>query len=231
MKTYFQLYYEKNKEKRRVQAKEYYLKNKEKCLENSKAWAKRNKEKVRLASKNWARKDYLDNPDKYKEYRKTDIVKKARKRYYESHKEECSNASVRRSKERFNSDPLYKLTCVLRARIHGAFRYNLSEKADKSFSLLGCTAEKAKKYLEKQFSEDMNWGNHGKLWEIDHIKPISSFNLTDEAEQKKAFNFTNLQPLYKIDNRKKGSREVIQSDPYGDIRKQAEMSCSPRKRK
>jgi len=209
MKTYFQLYYEKNKEKRKAQTKAYYAKNKEKCLETSKAWAKSNKEKVRLASREWARKDYAENPVKYEEYRKTDTVKKARKRYYYSHKEQCIQATVQRNKERVKTDSLYKLKCVLRARLHGAFRYNLSNKASKSFTLLGCTAKEAKQYLEKMFKSDMNWENHGELWEIDHIIPIASFDLSSETEQKKAFNFKNLQPLYKIENRKKGSRDVI----------------------
>lgn len=209
MKTYFQLYYEKNREKRKAQAKAYYEKNKEKCLDTSKRWAENNKEKVRMASRNWARKDYALNPKKYEEYRKTDIVKKARKRYYDSHKDECTMATVKRNKERIKTDSLYKLTCVLRARLHGAFRYNLSSKAYKSFSLLGCTAKEAKEYLEKMFKSDMNWENHGKLWEIDHIIPISSFDLSREFEQIEAFNYKNLQPLYKIENRKKGSRVVI----------------------
>lgn len=209
MKTYFQLYYEKNREKRKAQTKAYYEKNKEKCLETSKRWAKNNKEKVRLASKEWASKDYANNPTKYEEYRKTDIVKQARKRYYDSHKEKCNKAVAKRNKERIKTDSLYKLTCLLRARLHGAFRYNLSSKVAKSFSLLGCTAKEAKEYLEKMFKSDMNWENHGILWEIDHIIPIASFDLSKESEQRKAFNYKNLQPLYKIENRKKGSRVVI----------------------
>ena len=26
----------------------------------------------------------------------------------------------------------------------------------------------------------MSWGNHGEIWEIDHIKPCASFDLTDK---------------------------------------------------
>jgi len=49
----------------------------------------------------------------------------------------------------------------------------------------------------------MNWENHGKLWEIDHIIPITRFNLLDPEEQKKAFHFSNTQPLNWRENRKK----------------------------
>jgi hypothetical protein len=43
----------------------------------------------------------------------------------------------------------------------------------------------------------MTWENHGDIWEIDHIQPCSSFNLTQEIEQQKCFYYTNLQPLFK----------------------------------
>lgn len=43
----------------------------------------------------------------------------------------------------------------------------------------------------------MNWDNHGEIWEIDHIKPCDSFNLTDIEQQKQCFHYTNTQPLFK----------------------------------
>ena len=51
----------------------------------------------------------------------------------------------------------------------------------------------------------MTWENHGE-WHIDHIKPCSSFNLIDIEEQKQCFHYSNLQPLWKIDNLTKGSK-------------------------
>jgi len=71
--------------------------------------------------------------------------------------------------------------------------------------LLGCTIKEFKQHIESQFSEGMSWDNHGE-WHIDHIKPISSFDLTQEAEQKKAFHYLNVQPLWAIDNMRKGSK-------------------------
>ena len=43
----------------------------------------------------------------------------------------------------------------------------------------------------------MNWSNHGTIWEIDHIIPCDSFDLTKLEEQEKCFHFSNLQPLFK----------------------------------
>ena len=51
----------------------------------------------------------------------------------------------------------------------------------------------------------MTWKNYGE-WHIDHIKPCSKFNLTDEEEQKKCFNYKNLQPLWASENTSKGAK-------------------------
>ena len=49
----------------------------------------------------------------------------------------------------------------------------------------------------------MSWSNHGKVWEIDHIKPCASFNLSNFEQQKQCFHYTNLQPLTIFENRSK----------------------------
>ena len=41
-------------------------------------------------------------------------------------------------------------------------------------------------------------------WHIDHIKPCAKFELTNKEEQLKCFHYTNLQPLWALDNIKKG---------------------------
>ena len=78
-------------------------------------------------------------------------------------------------------------------------------------NLLGCTIPEFKVHIEKQFTNGMSWDNHGRkkslmVWEIDHIRPCSSFDLTKAEDQRACWHYTNLQPLWKLDNLSKGSK-------------------------
>ena len=75
----------------------------------------------------------------------------------------------------------------------------------KSVQLLGCTYDEARRHIESQFRDGMTWSNYGKVWEIDHIRPISSFDLSDPSQRMMAANFCNLQPLLVAENRAKSA--------------------------
>lgn len=110
-------------------------------------------------------------------------------------------------KKRKSIDPQFKLMKTLRSRLNSALYRKDAKKLASTLELVGCSILELKKYLETQFTEGMNWNNHGK-WHIDHIRPCSSFNLLIESEQKKCFHYTNLQPLWAIDNLSKGNRYI-----------------------
>lgn len=72
---------------------------------------------------------------------------------------------------------------------------------------LGCSIANLKLYLESKFTEGMSWDNYGRSgWHIDHIVPLSHYDLTDREQLLKACHFTNLQPLWAKDNYRKGAR-------------------------
>ena len=79
-------------------------------------------------------------------------------------------------------------------------------------SMLGCTLAEARAHIEAQFRPGMSWENHGE-WEIDHIRPVASFDLTDPDQARAAAHFTNLQPLWSVENRRKGVRWNLAATP------------------
>lgn len=61
------------------------------------------------------------------------------------------------------------------------------------------------RHLERNFQKGMTWKNTDK-WHIDHIVPLAKFDLTKPEEVARASHWTNLQPLWKEENLKKGAR-------------------------
>lgn len=75
---------------------------------------------------------------------------------------------------------------------------------ESSEQLLGCTLNEYKAFIEKQFEQGMKWENWGQ-WSIDHIKPISSFDLCDPLQRLKAFHHSNTRPVWSNVNLKKSA--------------------------
>jgi hypothetical protein len=101
--------------------------------------------------------------------------------------------------------PEFRIACSLRSRIQVALKRALANKSNNSITLLGCSAGFYRNYLETLFQPGMSWENYGD-WHIDHILPLTSFDLTDKAQQLVAFNFKNTQPLWAFDNLSKGAK-------------------------
>lgn len=105
-----------------------------------------------------------------------------------------------RDKNRRVKDLKFKTITGLRSIMRNAILYGTDN--PRLLRYLGCTPEQAKTYLEKQFKEGMVWENTA----IDHIIPLISYNPFDPIQMEKAFNFRNLQPLFKRDNSVKGTK-------------------------
>jgi hypothetical protein len=106
-------------------------------------------------------------------------------------------------KNRRDSDVNFRIAFNIRARVSRALSLNF--KKTSTIKSLGCSIEQLKKYLESQFQPGMSWNNYGK-WHIDHIRPLSSFDLTCVKQFKQACHHANLQPLWARDNLCKGSK-------------------------
>jgi hypothetical protein len=136
------------------------------------------------------------------EYRKNhvDSIKKYREQWYLAHGKKYFREYRR---FRTETDIQVRLAARLRSRLYYALKRG--QKTGSAIQDLGCSIAEFERYFESLFTEGMSWSEvrSGKI-HIDHIIPISAFDLTDPNEVKKACHYTNLQPLWAIDNLRKG---------------------------
>lgn len=170
--------------------KNYYQKNKMRISKRTAAYKKKNSDKIKLSDKKY----YLDNKDKKAEYDRS---------YHEKNKSRISEKRRVRVRNKRAVDPLEKIKHNLRTGICQAFKVKSWRKSGPTEKLLGISFDLAKAHLEVQFKAGMSWENYGK-WHIDHIIPMASAKTKEEMEL--LCHYTNLQPLWAIDNIRKGAR-------------------------
>ena len=74
-------------------------------------------------------------------------------------------------------------------------------------SLTGADWSTFSAWIESKFQDGMTWDNYGR-WHIDHDKACAHFDLTKPEQQEECFHYTNLQPLWGLENIKKGSKII-----------------------
>ena len=153
------------------------------------------------------KRDYRNNNPEFKAkiYLKDNEKKRERYKTDEKFRKNTIDRTSKRIIERFNTDLNYRLRMLLRGRIRSVMKTKNAKKNSQIYKLLGCSLEYFKKHMENQFSSGMSWSNIGK-WHIDHIYPLSKFDLTKLEEQKKAFHYSNMQPLWAKDNLQKSAK-------------------------
>jgi hypothetical protein len=176
-KAYYSEYNSRRKEEQKIYIRKYYAKHCQRLKEYSRSYAKENSEKVR----------------------------ECRRRYNAANAEKVRQYSREWTRRREASDHLYRLIRVVGCRINSAVRSSKSRKSGRTIVLLGCSPAELALHLEKKFKRGMGWHNRPE-WHIDHVVPLAAFNLADAAEQRAAFHYSNLQPLWRHENLRKGAR-------------------------
>ncbi len=171
------------------------------------------RQKRNISSKRGHDKWYANPENRFK---KSEYLQEQMKNNYE-HRRQISRRSKLKNKEnrklreklRMQTDMGYKIMNYQRGYIKKILKQREVRKSLKTHKLLGCTNSELKEYLEKQFVEGMTWENHSQYgWHVDHIQPLNVFDLSDPEQQRIAFHYTNLRPLWWKDNlsRNKGIR-------------------------
>ena len=94
------------------------------------------------------------------------------------------------------------LVLLQRKRLNQILKLTNITKTKPSIEYLSCSGEYFKEYIEKKMIDGMMWDNI----HLDHIKPISKFNLENMDDLLDCCHYSNFQPLLACDNMSKGSK-------------------------
>lgn len=124
--------------------------------------------------------------------------------------------------KRRRTNPEVRLAQYVRNRVNALLRGKV--KSARALDMVGCSMSDLRQHLEAQFSDGMTWRNHGigsGRWNIDHVRPLASFDLADPEEQKLAFHFSNLKPEWSDANQEKSSNW------NGRLWRHSDHACQP----
>ena len=134
----------------------------------------------------------------------------------------CKTCKNKKLTEYYKSNPskrVYNKELQLKRYQKNKVTFNFSRRMRKSLNgikeskswetLVNYSLEDLKLHLEKQFTNGMSWDNYGE-WHIDHILPISSFNIQDYNDEyfQKCWSLENLQPMWAVENIKKSNKII-----------------------
>jgi len=170
-----------------------------------KTYRDNNKELVRKRAREWARKWRKENPQLALERDKT---------YQVRYRKQRALYNREYTKRRKKTDIKFKLRRYMSSMIASRLRQRLASKnGERGLKYLNYNIPELIIHLEKDFQLGMTWKNYGK-WHIDHIIPDSHFNYKSvyDVGFQKSWSLDNLQPLWAVDNLKKGKKKcVVQS--------------------
>lgn len=182
-----------------------FVKTKNSCKECESIYKKEHRLKNKELIKSKSKKYYLDNKDSIKSRMSSNYENgrekklEYQKKYASLNKEKISKYKMEYQRNRRKTDPVFKMKYVVARLIRNSFKTKGLSKNKKTIDILGCDIEFFKIYIEEKFIDDMNWSNHGVVWDIDHIIPLTTAK--DEKDVIILNHYSNLQPLDSYINR------------------------------
>lgn len=174
--------------------RKYYLQNKQRISELVGLGYQRNKETI------------LNRNANYRKTRKSETVE-YNKKYYEANRESIVIKTYQRKKHRLETDPYFRMKCLLSSRIRNAInRYSITGKT-KSCSEYGVDFDAIYSRIGPRPSKQHH---------LDHIIPLTLFDLSNHEHVRLANIPNNLRWVKSEVNLKKNRSiqvELINSDP------------------
>jgi len=157
------------------------------------------------------RKEYKKRYEAELYQAKRDQILEYSKEYYQRVKDSDQHKakqlrSSRAFSKRKREDPKLRLESAIRARVMMSMKRRNANKDGRTFELIGCTGAELAIHIEKQFKRGMTWDNYGSAWHVDHITPLSYFDMSNPDDQRRAWNWQNLRPLWALQNITEGNK-------------------------
>lgn len=152
-------------------------------------------DKYRREHKAETRQYYLKNKE---------LISERNRKLYQQNRQRIIKRNNAYKKRRESYDPISKLISRYYTAVGRVLKGLL--KTARTMQFIGCDRDTLRAHIEAQFQPGMSWLNYGRAgWHLDHKRPCASFDLSDPEQQRACFHYTNLQPLWAIDNLKKHS--------------------------
>jgi hypothetical protein len=137
-----------------------------------------------------------------KELRDQDLsaVARVRRSYYLKNRTKLNAKAT----ERNRANPIRRIRASFRSRFHKVLSAKGLKKIISWQKLVGYSVHDLRRHIEVQLPSEFGWHNYGIAWHIDHLKPVASFELPDQIRE--CWALSNLRPLAKMANHRKGSR-------------------------
>ena len=176
---------------------------------------KNTKDKLNSHCKQCTKESNQKNPEYYKKYREEnkEYYHKKTQEHYQKDPSYYHKKSIlwrKKAKQDLNKGIIIKV----HENISNAIRKSCKDlgfnKNSNALEIIGLKSwEEFRKYIESYWEEGMSWDNYGKNyktdWSIDHTIPKSSATTLDEVY--KLNHYTNLKPMWHIDNVKKNNKQ------------------------
>ena len=197
-KAYSKEYRRTHTVKVRAYNREYYTRNRQKTIDRATEYWRTHKKEINARE----RARYATHPEvrkAEKDYRKAhqeefDIYMRA---YRAAHRDEIRKSHSNYTMVRRKVDLNFRIAANLRTRLNLAMKRN--QQAGSAVRDLGITILEFRDYIERLWKPGMAWENYG-TWHLDHVRPLSSFDLTDRKQFLLAAHYTNYQPLWAHEN-------------------------------
>jgi hypothetical protein len=190
-------------------AKKYKSNNKEAIKKTRKIYENNNNVKIQIKDKEYRNR----NKNKINEQRRkrdADNINEIREKSREYQKN--NRVKIRESRREYSrlymiekrKDPVFKMKCVMRSMVRRLLIKTKTNRNSRTEYILGYSDLQLKHHIESMFVNGMSWVNRDE-WHVDHIESIDSF-LRNGVNDPKIINaLSNLQPLWVIDNLRKGA--------------------------